>query len=47
MEDRETPRSVQCGECKAALDTRHLDGCSWQYSEEWVSEQAARTGSGE
>lgn len=28
-----------CPECKAAVDTRHLDGCSGQFSEEWVGER--------
>jgi hypothetical protein len=26
-----------CPECKAAVDTRHLDGCTGQFHEEWVS----------
>lgn len=33
--DRIRPRV--CQECKQPVDSRHLDGCSWQYSEEWVS----------
>lgn len=28
----------QCGECKASVDTRHLDGCGGQFHEEFVAD---------